>query len=284
MYSTYLGGSVDGTGIYAIAVDSAGSAYVTGETQADDFPTKNPFQRYNKESRHGGDASGNAFVTKLNPEGDALVYSTYLGGSGATHDCGGIVCLAGDSGNGIAVDPYGEAYVAGGTASSDFPTKNAFQSSLHTSGGNAFVTKFAANGTALVFSTYLGGSGSKQNDTIAGDSASALALDSHGNAYLTGATASYDFPLKNAFQSSNPDVSDVATAFVAELYAATGALIYSSYLGGSLQDGGTGIAVDNDGNAYVAGSTSSTNFPTKDAFQPSLRGGTNAFVAKVSAQ
>src|SRR5438477_2498195 len=165
VYATYLGSSGWDYGS-GIAVDAAGSAYVTGSTSSADFPTANALQA----AKAGFQ---NAFVTKLNPTGSALVYSTYLGGS------------RGDEGFGIAVDAAGSAYVTGGTGSADFPTTaGAFQTTY--GGGDAFVTKLNATGTALVYSTYLGGS--------RGDGGFGIAVDAAGSAYVTGSTNSTDFP------------------------------------------------------------------------------------------
>jgi hypothetical protein len=255
MYSTFLGGSGDDIA-YAIAVDSAGNAYVTGSTNSTDFPTANPLQTTNKAP------DGTAFVAMLNAAGSALVYSTYLGGSNY------------DSGAGIAVDSSGSTYVTGGTQSTDFPVVNPLQATLN-GANNAFVAKLNPGGSALVYSTYLGGSGNP------GNSASGIAVDSSGNAYVTGYTYSTDFPTVNPLQANYAGGSD---AFVAKLNAAGSALVYSTYLGGSEQDEGNGIAVDSSGNAYVTGTTQSLNFPTVNAVQPTYGGGYgNAFLAKLNA-
>jgi hypothetical protein len=253
IYSTYLGGSGQDGGS-AIAVDSAGNAYVTGYTASTNFPTMNPLQPAN--------AGGfDAFVTKLNPSGSALVYSTYLGGSG------------GDSGSGIAVDSAGNVYVTGGTGSTDFPvTPGAFQTT-YGGNGDAFVSKINATGSALVYSTYLGGSG------IYGDSGSSIAVDSSGNAYVIGVTSSTDFPTMNPFQ---PAFGGRLDAFVTKINPTGSALVYSTYLGGSGEDAGNGIAVDSAGNAYVTGLTRSINFPTMNPLQPTYRGRDDAFVTKLN--
>src|SRR5439155_726812 len=194
----------------------------------------------------GGDMSsgqGDGFVTKLNPAGSALVYSTYLGGSGP------------DDGKGIAVDAAGNAYVTGSTASSNFPTTiGAFQT-IKGGSGNAFVTKLNPTGSALVYSTYLGGSGA------IGDYGAGIAVDAAGNAYVTGITSSSDFPTTaGAFQTTfGGGLYDI---FVTKLEPTGSALVYSTYLGWSALDKGYGMAVDTSGNAYVAGLTYSTDFPT----------------------
>ncbi len=247
-YSTYLGGSAADVG-NAIAVDASGNAYVTGFTGSTNFPTKSPFQ--------AALGSADAFVAKLDPTGSTLVYSTYLGGSAA------------DFGNAIAVDATGNAYVTGNTASTNFPTKNPLQAA---SGGgtDAFVAKLDPTGSALVYATLLGG--------VAEDTGNAIAVDASGNAYVTGFTNSANFPTKNPFQAALGGARD---AFVAKLNAAGSALVYSTYVGGSGEDFGNGIAVDSSGNAYATGNTASTNFPTKNPLQAASGGGTDAFVAKL---
>ncbi len=254
VYSTYLGGSSEDLG-QGIAVDSSGSAYVTGSTSSTNFPTANPMQAI-----FGG--GGDVFVAKLNPAGSALVYSTYLGGS------------SGDGGNGIAVDSGGNAYVTGGTASTDFPTAHPLQA-VPNGFGDAFVAKLNPTGSALVYSTYLGGS--------SGDGGNGIAVDSAGSAYVTGSTTSTNFPTANPLQAVNTGGRD---AFVTKLNPGGSALVYSTYLGGSSDDGGNGIAVDSAGNAYVTGNTESTNFPTANPLQPVFGGGGfsgDAFVAKLNS-
>jgi Beta-propeller repeat len=252
-YSTYLGGSGEDQGT-CIAVDAAGNAYVAGSTNSTNFPAANPLQGANA-------GQYDVFVSKLNAAGTALIYSTYLGGS-FSDGCGG-----------IAVDSAGNAYLAGGTVSTNFPTVNAIQS---VSGGDgwadAFVSKLNANGSVLIYSTYLGGNRN--------DGASGIAVDSAGNAYVTGGTESANFPIANAFQAAFAGLAD---AFVAKLNPAGTALVYSTYLGGIGEDLGRGIAVDSTGNAYVTGSTYATNFPTVNAIQAVRGGDQDAFVTKINA-
>ncbi len=255
-YATYLGGSAAASSASAIAADAAGNAFVTGNTESPQFPAAAAAFQIALEG------SQNAFVTKLNAGGTALVYSTYLGGSEA------------DAGAGIAVDAAGNAYVTGSASSQNFPTTaGAFQAALK-GGTDGFVTELNPSGTALVYSTYLGGSGS--------DSATAIAVDSTGNAHVTGHTGSADFPTTaGAFQAT---LNGGANAFVAELAPGGGALVYSTYLGGSLADNALGIAVDSAGNTYVSGESASQDFPTTaGAFQTTLNGLANAFVAKLNA-
>ncbi len=265
-YSTYLGGSSgdDGAGI---AVDAAGNAYITGETSSTDFPTANPLQATCDSCSGGG---SNAFVAKLNPAGSALIYSTYLGGNSS------------DSGAGIAVDSSGNAYVTGTTSSTNFPTVGPFQSHCGNcvpndpSSFTAFVAKLNPAGSALVYSTYLGGSTE--------DAGYDIAVDAAGSAYVAGYTASTDFPTANPLQATCDSCSGGnSNAFVAKLNPTGSALVYSTYLGGTGDDGCSGLAVDASGNAYVAGYTSSTNFPTANALQPSYGGGIDdAFVTKLN--
>ena len=260
----------------AIAVDTSGNAYVTGSTSSFNFPTTpGAFQR-GLGSVGGGE---DAFVTKFNADGSALVYSTFLGGNGD------------DSGIGIAVHADGDAYVTGATSSTNFPTTaGAFQPSFG-GFGDAFVTKLDPTGTALVYSTYLGGSGAEQGHGIA--------VDADGSAYVTGGrqsnvqgwTPSNDFPTTAApFPSGSNGGACVGdsfyasfNAFVTKLNPAGSELTYSVFLGGSDYDEGFGIAIDREGNAYVTGRTASNDFPTTaGAFQPTCRGGAgDAFVAKI---
>jgi hypothetical protein len=258
-YCTYLGGNGSDNGT-AIALDSSGNAYITGQTSSTNFPiTTGAFQT----SIGGG--SQDAFVAKLNASGTALVYSTYLGGSGN------------DYGQGIALDSSGNAYITGGTNSLSFPTTSgAFQTNFSGNRDNVFVTKLNASGTSLVYSTYLGGNGSN------GDYGVSIAVDGSGNAYVTGQTDSTNFPTTTgAFQTSLGGFNDAA--FVAKLNASGTALVYSTYLSGG-NDQGLGIAVDASGNAYITGMTDSFNFPTTTgAFQTNSGGGYDAFVAKLNA-
>jgi Bacterial Ig-like domain (group 3)/Beta-propeller repeat len=277
VYSTYLGGSgyTRGNGI---AVDAAGEAYITGITNSPDFPiTPGAFQ-----PASAGELFY-AFVTKLDPAGSALVYSTCLGGGTLIRN--GSNNVTGSGGTGIAVDAVGDAYITGETSTTDFPTVNPFQAA-DDGGNDAFVTKLNPAGTALIYSTYLGGSG--------GDYATGIAVDAAGDAYVTGATATLDyvpgtyntnnFPTTpNAFQPNFGGGPE--NAFVTELDAAGSALVYSTFLGGSGADSGTGIAVDAAGDAYLTGTAGSSDFPTVNPFQPnraSPEGYSNAFVSKIA--
>ena len=249
-YSTLLGGA-NSEAANALAVDSTGAVYVTGFTASRDFPTANPVQNFNA-------GSNDVFVAKLNPTGNGLVYCTYLGGSGD------------DRAFGIAVDSNGSAVVTGSTTSANFPTRGAIQAKL-AGPKNAFIVKLSPAGNSLVFSTYLGGSAS--------DIANGIALDSGGNAYITGDTTSMNFPASGLQQTKRGSQD----AFVAKIGADGARLVYSTYLGGISDDHGAAIAVDAAGEAYVAGSTYSIDFPVMNPWQPSLKGGQDAFVAKLSA-
>lgn len=251
LYSTYLGGNDYDWGL-GIAVDGSGNAYVSGHTLSSDFPMVNA--RYPHFWGHS-----DAFVFKLSANGQTVLYSTYLGG-GSDDAC-----------YGIAVDDSGNAYVSGYTYSSNFPTVNA---KYPYSGGSsdAFVTKLSANGQAVLYSTYLGGSSM--------DNGINIAVDRRGNAYVIGETSSLDFPTVN---SKYPHLRGSQDAFAFKLSSNGQTILYSTYLGGSSDDLGYGIAVDSSGNAYVSGSTYSSDFPTVNSRYPRLREGGYAFVSKLSA-
>jgi hypothetical protein len=269
VYSTYLGGASNEVA-NGIAVDTAGSAYLTGDVSSRNFPTTTGAIKRTK-SEFGGDA----FVTKLSPAGNALAYSTYLGGD---------VFGNSDTGTDIAVDCAGHAYVTGYTYSTDFPTTpGAFQPTfigapqgVEFAKSDAFVTKFDPTGTALVYSTYLGGTGR--------DEGQGIAIDAAGSAYVTGLTMSFNFPTANPVQPNNNAVAGVAEeAFVTKLNASGSAPVYSTYLGGGSGDVAQGIALDAGGNAYVTGATGSANFPTVNAVQNTFGGESDAFVTKLNA-
>src|SRR3989338_6405497 len=248
VYSTYLGGSgyeYDSS----ITVDGDGNALVTGSTSSSDFPLLNAFQP----SISGEE---DVFVTKIASDG-TVVYSTYLGGSGYEY------------GYSITVDGDGNALVTGLTYSSDFPLLNAFQPSI-SGEEDVFVTKIASDGT-VVYSNYLGGSGYEYGYSIT--------VDGDGNALVTGLTYSSDFPLLNAFQ---PSISGEEDVFVTNI-ASDGTVVYSTYLGCSGSEYYSSITVDGDGNALVTGSTSSSDFPLLNAFQPSNSGGADIFVTKIAS-
>ncbi|MEK7183944.1 MAG: SBBP repeat-containing protein [Patescibacteria group bacterium] len=255
VYSTYLGGTSNDYA-YNIAVDSTGAAYISGQSDnTSNFPIAGtPFQAAN-----AGGSDG--FVAKFNPSGSALVYSTYLGGSGIDWADGG-----------IAVDITGNVYVSGNTDSSDFPTSSPFQGSYAGGGLDAFLTKLDSSGSSFVFSTYLGGSGL---DWATGT----LAIDSSDNIFMSGKTNSADFPTSSPFQGSNAGSYD---AYVTMFDSSGASLTYSTYLGGSGNDDGQSITVDTTGNAYITGITDSGDFPINAAYQGAYGGGTSdAFLTKI---
>jgi len=279
IYSTYVG--TGGSSPSAIAVNSRGEAYVTGiVSTGSDFPiTSEAFQKVNR----GGI---NAFVTKLNPTGTALDFSTYLGGSSS------------DGTAAIFVDANDHAYVTGSASSTDFPvTEGAYQKvnrSTVSGWGNAFVTKLNSEGSGLMYSTYLGGSNNYYPGQSGidfgipfGDYGASIFVDSKEEAYVTGGASSSDFPVSaDAFQAVNPRIYDDSgdTAFVAKLNSTGSALLYSTYLGGGYNEIGTGIAADRQGNAYAAGVAYSTDFPvTNGAFQTQFSSSSYVgFVAKLN--
>ncbi len=260
-YSTYLGGSDDDTA-YALALDSLGCMYLAGDTLSTDFPTANAFQA----SADTEPIYTDAFVTKVASDGSALIFSTYLGGNADDGAQG-----APDYKMGIAVDSDDAVYVAGKTASTDFPTLDPFQAA-NPGSVSVFLTKFASDGSSLLYSTYLGGSDN--------DYASDVVVDAAGAMYLTGRTGSRDFPTQNPFQAGHGGGND--DVFVAKLEAnGSASLVYSTYLGGSGHDDrGYGIAVDDQNRAYVAGSCDSEDFPTRNAYDPKLDGYSDAFLTK----
>ncbi len=260
VYSTYLGGNVN-DGAYALALDGSGNCYLTGATNSANFPTTTgAYQLTNK-------GYPDVFVSKMNATGTALIYSTYFGGSG------------GDWGTGIGIDVSGDAYIAGYTASTDLPvTAGALQSNYGGGNDDTFVAKFNASGSALSYSTYLGGSGA--------DYPHGFAVDSAGNAYVVGLTTSSNFPTTTgALEASfNTALTNSGDGFVAKLNPTGSALVYGTYLGGSNSDVANAVAVDGSGNAYVTGGTSSTDFPTTaGAYQTVYRPNGDAFVVELNS-
>ena len=260
VYSTYIGGSGLDRGD-GIAVDSSGNAYVVGRVDSTsiDFPTTaGALAR----TYRGGDFDGFAF--KLNAQGNALVYSTYLGGE------------ENDSAEGIAVDASGNAYITGGTKSLGFPVTNSGVQGFLAGDTDAFLTKLNATGSALLYSTYLGGTGT--------DRGAGVAIDGNGNAYITGFASSQDFPTVNAFQNSPGGSFDAFVAKIDTTQSGPNSLGFCTYLGGIGDDKAYGIAIDSGGNnVYVAGQTSSVNFPVLNPVQPSSGGSFDGFIAKISS-
>jgi uncharacterized protein (TIGR03437 family) len=257
IFTTHIGGGNTNWGV-GIALDAAGDVYLTGLTASPDFPHTTDLTTDNILTNM------NCFVTKLNPAANAIVYSTLIGGSNF------------DACHSVGVDSAGNAYVVGVTASTDFPTVNPFQSSLQGSSvysynADAFVAKLNPTGTKLLYSTYLGG--------LNADVATSVAVDAAGNAYVTGYTQSPNFPVtQGAFQPAFGGAGgqfdstySSGDAFVVKM-SPTGTMVYSTYLGGNQDDAGWGIAIDAQGNAYIGGSTMSKNFPTLNAFQATFGG------------
>ena len=275
VYSSLLGGSGEDSG-GGVAVDAAGNAYLTGVTISANFPRVNQISG----ACQGSCGSGNdydAYVIKIDAAGDSFVYSSLLGGSGQDY-----------GGQNIAVDGSGNAYLTGPTDSTDFPRVNqisgACQGSCGSGSADAYVTKINAAGSALVYSSLLGGSGE--------DDGADIAVDDSGNAYLTGRTSSADFPRINQIPGACQGGCGSGSSFdvfVAKINVAGSALVYSSLLGGSSDDEGTGIAADASGNAYLIGGTNSTDFPRVNQILGACNGncgtGANAdaFVTKLNA-
>jgi len=261
--STVLGGMGSDSG-YAIAVDPEGNTYVTGSTESVDFPTSAPLQP--ALSNPGGGPASDVFVSKLSPDGSRLIWSTYLGGRGR------------DTGYAVAVGADGAVYVGGVTESSDFPQARAAQTAYGGGASDAFMAKIAANGASVDWSTFVGGT---QTDRARG-----LAVDTAGNAYLTGSTNSTDFPAVNP-QQPGPFGADL-DAFLVKVPSAGGGLAFATRLGGANDDHGLAVAVDTQGSAFVTGDTLSPAFPTVRPLQPSSGGSAggvagsfaDAFVAK----
>jgi len=259
IYSTYLGGSISDKA-RGVTVDADKNVYLIGETNSGNFPTVNPIQ-----GTIGG--SNDAFVAKFNADGDALIFSTFHGGSSS------------DFGSDIALDSSNNVYVTGETSSTNFPTVNPYQTDLNTGGPyvvDAFVTKINAAGSAIVYSTYLGGSTKEESNGIA--------VTAGGEANIVGTTESTDFPTLNALQPNFAGGTD--DAFIAKFTSTGDSLIYSTYLGadlyvGSNKDRGNAIDLDNDGYAYVVGETYSNAFPVVDPFQSTTNGNSDCFISKL---
>jgi len=274
VYATLIGGS-DGDEGRDIAVDAAGFLYVTGHTESDDLPGAGPPQ-----ASYGGPASGanlgDAFIAKLDPDGETLVYMTYLGGA------------LSDAADAIAIDADGNAYVTGSTVSEDFPTVNPFQADrgAQTCGSppcsDAFVAKLNAAGNALVFSTYLGGN--KEENVALTDFGTrsisvGIAIDATRNVYVTGTTVSTDFPTPGGASTTPAGLADI---FVAKLNPAGTAVLYGTLLGGTGADYSGDIATGSNGTVFITGSTLSSNFPVKAALFGTSGGATDAILARIN--
>jgi hypothetical protein len=269
LISTYLGGS-GGDVAYGVGIDSAGNVYVAGETNSTNFPTGDAPNGTVFQSANGG--NGDAFLSKLNTTGTQLVYSTYIGGSGA------------DGAAALAVNTSGDAFITGTTYSTNFPVSptttpsnptapQAFQTT-YGGAGDAFVAEFTSAGK-ITYASYLGGSDLDQGQGIA--------FDSSGNAYVTGSTESPDFPIPTGTTPFQPSLAGSSDVFVAKVNFSGTALLDSTYLGGTEADTGQAIQLDSSGNIYVTGYTFSTNFPTtKNATQPANAGDADVFVTELS--
>jgi hypothetical protein len=245
LYSTYIGGKKALSQSFAIAIDGSGNAYIAGYTSSNSYPTTTG-------AFSGPITGGGVFVTKLNPAGNGLVFSTYLKNANGTP-------------SGIAVDGSGNVVVAGTTLGTITTTSGALQTSKPSPTSSiGFISKLNPTGTALVFSTYLGGSSA--------DGLNGLALDSSGNSYVTGYANSSNFPITaGAYKQTKGLDQD---AFVSKINSAGTALLYSTFLGGSDREGGNAIAVDASGRAFVTGQTFSSNFPVLNGAGP---GSTTAY-------
>jgi uncharacterized repeat protein (TIGR01451 family) len=253
VYSTYLGGGGDDSGS-SLAIDNSGNVYVTGTTASLNFPTKGPAFANNK-------GLADIFVTRIDPTGANIIYSTYIGGSGL------------DRADGIAVDASGNAFVVGrvDSTSTDFPTTaGSFGPSYRGGDFDGFVLKLNPQGSGLIYSSFLGG---EENDSVEG-----VVVDAAGIAYVTGGTKSNAFPTTgNAYQGSRAGDTD---AFLTRINASGSALLYSTFIGGAGTDRGSGVVLGGNGIAYVAGFGASPDFPTEDPFQAGFGGSFDAFVAK----
>ncbi len=261
VYSTFLGGSGNEKASSSLVIDNDGNAYISGFTDSRDFPTTSG--AYDT-TRWDTDA----FITKLNADGTALVFSTYFGGSKY------------EGGSSLALDNAGNVFIAGTTSSTNLPTTDgAFQTTFGGKGsghGDVFVAKLNSDGSALVFCTYLGGEYE--------DYSPSLVIDSNGNAIVSGATKSSNFPTTDgAFQTSIANEYNT-DAFVTKLNSDGTALVYSTYLGGGKADRAYALQIDSENNTYIAGTTSSTNFPTTSgAFQTSKGSYLYAFLTKLNS-
>jgi uncharacterized protein (TIGR03437 family) len=257
VWGTYLGGSAS-TWPAGIAVDGSGHAFVVGLDDSLDFPVTQGAYLVNNPS-----AQGSAFVTKLEADGSGLVYSTYLGGTSWT------------GGDAVAIDSVGDAFVAGMVGGPDFPTKNAIQAAYGGGPVDDFVAELTPDGSALVFSTFLGGSNNEY-------SCCGLALGPDGSTYVGGNTTSPDFPVKNSIQPFKPPVATPlnGNAYLVQLAPGGSTLVFSTFFGGSNRDGISGVAVDSAGNMFVTGTTTSSDFPTKNAYQSTYGGANDAFLAR----
>ena len=260
IYSTYIGGTGDECG-NGIVIDNGCNAVITGKVNGNYFPTT--IGAY--DTSYNG--ISDVFVTKLNADGSALIYSTFIGGNNL------------EGANALALDRNGNTYITGMTCSSNFPTTSGAYDVSYNDNGDVFVIKLNENGSAPIYSTYIGGNNNGGN----GDYAYAITIDTYGFAYITGETRSQDFPTtSNAYNNSyNGGIGD---AFITMLNLNGTDLIYSSFLGGSLEDIGHGIALNPNGNVLITGITASSNFPTTiNSYDTNINGGYDSFISILSS-
>jgi len=257
VYSTFIGGS-SGNCAYSIDTDVNGNAFITGQTNSNDYPiTPGAFQ-----TTCGGNSD--AFITKLNASGSALIYSTFIGGSGS------------DWSNTIKVDTYGNAFLAGMTSSNNYPvTQGSFQTTKG-NGTDAFITKLNSVGNGLIYSTFIGGDGF--------DRCNSIVIDTSGSAYITGQTNSNNYPTTQGAYKTTYNGGDYDT-FISKLNSTGSALVYSTFIGGSSAEDGNSITIDADGNAYITGQTNSNNYPTtQGAYKTAYNGGNaDTFISKLNS-
>ncbi|MHC1745016.1 MAG: PKD domain-containing protein [Syntrophobacteraceae bacterium] len=255
-FSTYIGGADEDMG-YGIAIDTSGCAYITGYTYSVNYPTSNAYCI----THSSGDMD--AFITKINTITRTLTYSTFVGGD------------ANNCGKAVAVDSSGSAYVTGWTYSSNFPVFGSPFQPEFAGIQDAFVLKLGTSGSTLAYSTYLGGSDA--------DAGMGIALDSSGNAYVTGKTNSTDYPVSGDRSQFGSNYTGGTDGFVTKLDSSGSALTYSTYLGGADVDIPAGIRVNTSNEAFIVGETASNNFPLVNAFHGAKDGSRAAFITKLNA-
>ncbi len=255
-FSTYIGGSDEDFG-NAIAIDSKGNVYITGYTFSNNFPVANPFQ--SKNGNTIANTGGDAFVVKLNSQGNTLVYATYLGG------------IADDMATSIAVDSQDSVYITGFTNSANFPVVNSVQAKSN-GGFDAFITKLNATGNSMAYSSYFGGSDN--------DFGNAITIDKSNNAYIVGLTDSRNLPIVNPQQSILGGDSD---GFIAKFVSTGNSLSFATYFGGSNFDTITSVAVDSTNNIYVTGVTGSKDFSIMNPIQQTKADSLDSFISKLNA-
>ncbi len=263
IYSSYIGGCCRDYAT-SIAIDVGGYAYITGYTESEDFPVTDSYQTI-----YGGGKT-DAIIIKLGTDGTSLEYSTFLGGCDDDYGMG----IATDSDSNFCSDNEGSAYVTGYTNGTDFPVSDTSYQSTNGGGIDAFVTKLSDDGSSLTYSTYFGGT--------LNDYGIAIAADCCGEASISGNTESSDFPTSSAFQSANGGESDV---FITKFSSTGDSLKFSSYLGGNSNETASSIIMCMNccGYTYVAGSTSSIDYPTILPFQNIYGGGySDGFIAMIT--